>query len=576
MRLNRYFLLLCIAIITIDTSAQKPPASQSKTVQGMMEQYDADLGSLRRFYVIQNSPERRIRFEKLNTDYQEALQQLNFGKMPVGEQVDYILFNRNLDNQLHELGQEAEEYNALKKYFPFADSIYHLEKLRRRGTYLNSPQVAFTLNKIDHQVDSLTKLVSKGEEISKPLTMRASGIIKGLRDALKSVHKFYDGYDPSFTWWVESPYNRLDSSLGLYSNTFLKKTSQATTQKDDGSGIVGNPIGREELIRQLQSAMIPYTPEELVEIANKEFAWCDAEVLKASAEMGFGKDWKAALEKVKNTYVPVGHQPEMLMGLYNESVNFIKQHDLVTVPPLAEETWRMEMLSPRMQLIAPFFLGGETLLIAYPTNTMDEDDKMMSLRGNNPHFARAVLHHELIAGHRLQQYMNDRYKTYRDFNTPFWTEGWALYWEMILWDLKFPKSPEDKIGMLFWRMHRCARIIFSLNYHLGKWTPQQCIDFLVDRVGHEKANAAGEVRRSFTGGYGPLYQLAYMTGALQFYSLKTELVDSGKITFKQFHDAILHENNMPIEMVRAILINQPLKKDYKTSWRFYDLKNGKK
>ena len=33
--------------------------------------------------------------------------------------------------------------------------------------------------------------------------------------------------------------------------------------------------------------------------------------------------------------------------------------------------------------------------------------------------------------------------------------------------------------MLFWRSHRCARIIFSLNFHLGKWTPQQCVDFLV-------------------------------------------------------------------------------------------------
>ncbi|WP_315822441.1 hypothetical protein [Paraflavitalea speifideaquila] len=43
--------------------------------------------------------------------------------------------------------------------------------------------------------------------------------------------------------------------------------------------------------------MIPYTPEELVEIANKEFAWCDAEMLKASREMGFGDDWKKPLRK---------------------------------------------------------------------------------------------------------------------------------------------------------------------------------------------------------------------------------------------------------------------------------------
>jgi len=121
-------------------------------------------------------------------------------------------------------------------------------------------------------------------------------------------------------------------------------------------------------------------------------------------------------------------------------------------------------------------------------------------------------------------------------------------------------------------MHRCARIIFSLNYHLGKWTPQQCIDFLVDRVGHERANAEGEVRRSFEGSYSPLYQVAYLIGGLQIFSLKKELVDSGKMTYKQFHQAVLKENNIPIEMVRATLTNQSLKPDFKTQWKFYSFK----
>jgi len=122
--------------------------------------------------------------------------------------------------------------------------------------------------------------------------------------------------------------------------------------------------------------------------------------------------------------------------------------------------------------------------------------------------------------------------------------------------------------MLFWRMHRCARIIFSLSYHLEKMTPQQCIDFLVDRVGHEYANAEAEVRRSFTGGYGPLYQIAYMIGGLQLYELQKELVGSGKLTEKQFHDSVLKENCIPIEILRAILKQEVLPGDYKTSWKF--------
>jgi uncharacterized protein (DUF885 family) len=165
--------------------------------------------------------------------------------------------------------------------------------------------------------------------------------------------------------------------------------------------------------------------------------------------------------------------------------------------------------------------------------------------------------------------MTARYNSHRRaFSTPFWTEGWSLYWEMLLWDLGFPTTPENKVGMLFWRMHRASRIIFSLRFHLGEWTPQQCIDFLVDKGGHERANAEAEVRRSFNGTYPPLYQLAYMMGGLQIRSLHAELVGSKKMTDRQFHDTIITGGNMPIEMVRARLLNQPLPKDYKANWKF--------
>jgi uncharacterized protein (DUF885 family) len=166
--------------------------------------------------------------------------------------------------------------------------------------------------------------------------------------------------------------------------------------------------------------------------------------------------------------------------------------------------------------------------------------------------------------------MNSRYQAHRRgaFGTPFWTEGWALYWEMLLWDQGFNATPEDRVGALFWRMHRSARIIFSLGFHLGTMTPQQAIDMLVDRVGHERANAEAEVRRSFLGTYPPLYQLAYMMGGLQFRSLHAELVGSGRMTNKAFHDAVLQGGAMPVEMVRAMLVNTPLTRDYQTQWLY--------
>jgi uncharacterized protein (DUF885 family) len=549
--LTGYFIL---SYSTILGQSGKPTDTyyQTSDVQPLMVQYEADKGSLTRFYTVDNSPERRTRLISFNKDYLIQLEALNFDKMKTDSKVDYILLKRQIENELFLLSNEEKEMQQINQYFPFANNIYELEKIRRRGTHLNSQELSKQLFDWQKQIQNLSAKISSAANFDMKLALRAETTAIGLKKALKSVFDFYNGYDPDFTWWIQQPFKQLDSSLSAYAILLKSKGNKESLQKSDASGIAGTPIGRSELIRQMQFEMINYTPEELVEIANKEFAWCDAEMLKASQEMGFGTDWKAALEKVKNSYVPVGKQPEMIMDLYQQSIDFIKKNDLVTIPPIAEETWRMVMLSPKQQLVSPFFLGGEELMISYPTNTMDEDAKLMSMRGNNPHFSRATVHHELIAGHHLQGFMNDRYKPYRNYFTPFWTEGWSLYWEFILWDMNFPRSPEDRIGMLFWRMHRCARIIFSLNYHLGNWTPQECIDFLVNRVGHERANAEGEVRRSFTGGYGPLYQLAYMTGALQFYELKKEMVDSKKMSYKQFHDAILKENNIPVEMVRAI------------------------
>jgi hypothetical protein len=348
----------------------------------------------------------------------------------------------------------------------------------------------------------------------------------------------------------------------------LRTVTRPPAPKDD-TGINGRPIGRDAMLVELAGELVPMSPEELIAIAYTELEWCDKEMLKASREMGFKDDWRAALEKVKQAHVKPGEQPKLIRDISDWSIAWLKERDLVTVPPLAEETWRMIMMSPERQLVSPFFTGGEVISVAFPTSTMSHEAKLQSLRGNNLHFSQATVQHELIPGHHLQQFMNVRWQTHRwPFSTPFWIEGWALYWELLLYEKGFPQSPEDRIGFLTWRKHRCCRIVFSLRYHLGTMTPRQCIDFLVDRVGFEPENATAEVRRSFTGGYGPLYQAAYLLGGFQFWELRKELVGTGKMTDRQFHDAILKEHSMPVAMVRALLTGQPLKKEGLPPWRF--------
>jgi len=546
------------------------PASELKEVVAL---YSADRDGLRRRYDVQYSPARRERLQAFYKDWSNHLQEIDFNRLGIEGRIDYVLLNNELRYELELLNREEKLVNEMQVFIPFASYIIDLDEARRRLERVDPPVVAATLNTLPELIEQARKAVEATLEIegygpSRIVVLRASHALESLKERLERWFKNYAGYDPIFTWWNRAPYEKVNEALTEYIK-FLNE-QVIGFKEDEDPPIVGDPIGADGMRADLNYEMISYTPEELIAIAENEFAWCETEMINASREMGFGDDWKAALEKVKTLHRAPGDQPDMVRDLAFEAVAFLRERDLITIPKLAEEIWRVEMMSPEMQKVAPFFLGGEVIRVAFPTDDMAHEDKLMSMRGNNEHFARATVHHELIPGHHLQGFMTRRYNTHRRaFSTPFWGEGWALYWEMLLWDLGFPQTTEDRVGMLFWRSHRAARIIFSLNFHLGKMTPQECIDFLVDRVGHERANATAEVRRSFNGRYSPLYQVAYMIGGIQIRALHKTLVGSGQMTNRVFHDTILQGGRMPIEMVRARITGEAPVRNFKAMWRFY-------
>lgn len=304
----------------------------------LIQRFNADSRVLNRYYspALNNSrggfgadwsigsPEKNTRLQKLVKDYQQQLAAVNFKNLSQECKADYILFKRDLSSRLEQLQLDAASLQKVSSWVGFTDKIYALEQLRRRGTQPDAKTVAKDWNDIIDQVKQLQEKLKKTTAIDPDEVATATAAINNARNTVQSIFEFYNGYDPLFSWWVPVTQKTLDETLNAYSTAFRAKANSTLTASDK-SGIVGVQAGRESLIRQLKNEMIPYTPEELIDIANKEFAWCEAEMLKAAKEMGFGNDWKAALEKVKNTYVPEGKQPELILKLYNESIDFLKK-----------------------------------------------------------------------------------------------------------------------------------------------------------------------------------------------------------------------------------------------------------
>jgi uncharacterized protein (DUF885 family) len=552
-------------------------AVEVTTIQTLIEQYAADEKTLdNRFQIPLDQAANRTRALVLD-EWRKKLHAIEFANLDRVNQIDYLLLRTEIDYMIEKRQLDTVRDNEAAALLPYAQPLIEFCKRREDVEPIEPRQLADILSTVSGQVDKqlesilpLDPLDASPQANQRRLrALRAAELIQALDSSLREADQFYTGYDPLYSWWVRQPMQELRERLDRHRLALREKVvalSDADRQK-----IVGLPIGAEGLKLELQHEWIAHAPAELVALAEREMAWCEEQMLVASDQLGFGNDWRAAVEHVKQKHVQPGQQPALIRELAWEAMRFLESHDLITVPPLAANGWRMNMMSPERQRVNPYFLGGDSIIVSFPTDAMSHEDKVMSMRSNNEHFARATVHHELIPGHHLQYYMLARYRPYRRiFSTPFWIEGWALYWEMLLWDLDFAHEPEDRVGMLFWRKHRCARIIFSLRYHLGTMTPEACVDYLVERVGHERAAAEAEVRRSIMGGYGPLYQAAYMLGGLQLRSLHSELVQGGRMTNREFHDSVLHEHSIPIELLRSYLMDVPLTAESRPSWRFAD------
>lgn len=583
-----------------------PPAGGD--LQTLIERVGEDTASLARWHSIRWSDARWNDMEALANKQMAKLQSVNFDSLSQQGKIDYLLLRNKLREQLAQAGRHRARIAEMKDLLPFRDSVIALELGRWKMEQPDARASAATLAGFAGDIKKVRERIENGRHQEKkdnqpadanattnlptsagadapatqaassapdaPIVLtavqaqRAAEAVSDFRRALANWYEYHAPYTPEFPWWCKKPFEEARAALDEYARYLRQDVAGLKGAPDDP--LVGNPIGRDWVIEDLKLEFVAYTPEQLITIAEREFAWCEARMKEASRDMGLADDWKAALEKVKNITAPAGEQTSMMAELTREGIDFVKQHDLVTIPEIADKYWRLEMISPENQRFWPFaFYGGQTIGVAAPADSMTHDAKLQSMRGNNRHFSRIVAPHELTPGHHLQGFMAARVRPYRrDFTTPFFVEGWCLYWEMKLWDMDYAQSPEDRVGMLFWRMHRCARIIISLKYHLGEMTPQQMIDFLVDRVGHERDNATSEVRRYIGPDYGPLYQAAYMLGGLAIRSLHEEAVTKGGMKERDFNDALLTYGSIPVELVRAGVLNKPLTRDSEPAWNF--------
>jgi uncharacterized protein (DUF885 family) len=166
----------------------------------------------------------------------------------------------------------------------------------------------------------------------------------------------------------------------------------------------------------------------------------------------------------------------------------------------------------------------------------------------------ALTLHEAVPGHHLQIALAYEIEAAPAFREQFYPhafgEGWALYAEKLGVEMGVYKTPYDEFGRLSYEMWRASRLVIDTGIHAKGWTRQQAIDYLAGNTALSLHNVQTEVDRYISW---PGQALAYKMGELAIWELraKAEAALGERFDIRDFHDAVLTEGGLPLEILRA-------------------------
>lgn len=162
--------------------------------------------------------------------------------------------------------------------------------------------------------------------------------------------------------------------------------------------------------------------------------------------------------------------------------------------------------------------------------------------------------HEAYPGHHLQFVTANKHK--RKWRALFahaiFYEGWTLWCEQMMTDLKIDSSRWTKIIQLhdaLWRVHR---ILVDLRLHTGRYTYQQGVGHLQKYVGFTKARAEADVNWYTSS---PAVPMSYWLGRLENDRLYRRLVKKRGWSLKKFNDWLLSHGTLPQSWLEKYMLD---------------------
>jgi uncharacterized protein (DUF885 family) len=313
-------------------------------------------------------------------------------------------------------------------------------------------------------------------------------------------------------------------------------------------GIASLRDGKEDyaiLIRRLTTTNS--TPEEIHKIGLSEVDRIEKEMLAIARQTGFSGS-------VSELEVKLANVPEQRFHSKEEMLVYCRNAAKIIEPELPNQFRHIPFLLFGIRAI-PEDREQASASNAQPPMPDGSAPGWFNLRAYQPesqvkYDKEALVLHEAIPGHIFQNSLAHSQKDRPEFRKFYWNsaygEGWALYAESLGSQLGVYRDLYNRFGQLASERFRAARLVIDTGIHAMGWTREQAQDYLRT---HAPTQALAEVDRYISW---PSQALAYKMGQLKIMELrkKAEHELGPKFDVRDFHDAVLQDGSLPLELLQ--------------------------
>src|SRR5213596_2941177 len=512
------------------------------------------------------SPDARAKDLATQKESRDKLNAIDGSQLTGPNNIDFRILKENIDYQIFRAEELKEaDWNPLVYMQSIANSLYllvardfapaekRIPNLRQRmegiprviaqaKANLQHPPRVHTETAIE-QTQGAINLVREGLS---PVLDRAPQMKKELTPLQEKTAAALEDYKK---WLQNDVLPRSDGNFRLGAEKFRKKLRFA----------LASDLSMEEImerahtdLRQTQTAIY----ETALPLYKKYFPTGDDKALADKHKVT-----AAVLDKLAEQHPDDATVVGYAQKIVGEATDFVKQHNLVTVPTVPLDVIAMPEFKRGVAIAycdspGPLDKNGKTFFAVAPTpKDWSKERKESFFREYNNYEIRDLTVHEAMPGHYLQLAHANEFSAptlvRAIFRSGTFIEGWAVYCEQVMAEQSYG-GPEVKMQQLKMRLRAIANAILDQSIHAGNMTEKEAMNLMMKETFQQEGEAVAKWKRARL----TSAQLStYFVGVTEHLDLRNSAKKKAGPSFdqKKYNDQVISYGSPSVKYVRELM-----------------------